>query len=121
MSGPKKKIEMSKAEIAFLDAMIAFEKEEKAGVADKITVLVDPAQAALWTGALVKAGAWAWRNKYKLLAVGQAVWDLIGADLKKSDITENSSALDAIRPTLKGGATLQDLIRLREQITEQQK
>jgi hypothetical protein len=108
-------ITVSKSELAFLNAIIEYTREVEQGSAETVTVYVEPQLAAIWAKALVKAGKWAWQNRYKLVAVTEAVWDLIGGDVFANP-RQDQQYLDAVRQSAQRDLPLQDLLALREQI-----
>jgi hypothetical protein len=115
------KVTVSKADLAFLNAMIEFEQEAQSGQSEKVTIFLDANSTAAFTGAFVKAAKWAWKNKYKLVAAGEAVWDAIGGITSaRQDVAENKEALSLLKPAAQEGSRLKELLKIRDQIQEQQ-
>jgi hypothetical protein len=115
------KVTVSKADLAFLNAMIEFEQEAQSGQSEKVTIFLDANSTAAFTGAFLKAGKWAWKNKYKLLAAGEAVWDLLGGITSaRQDVAENKEGLSLLKPAAEEGSRLKELLKIRDQIQQQQ-
>lgn len=113
--GGPQPITVSKSELAFLNAIIEYTREAEQGKVETVTVYVEPQLAAIWAKALIKAGKWAWQNRYKLLAVGEAVWDLLGGDVFANP-RQDQQFLTEVKQVAQRDLPLRDLLALREQI-----
>lgn len=108
---PNEPISLTKAEIKVLEALIELEQEKRSGVAPTVTVFDSPDSLAFWA----KAGAWAWKNKYKLLAAAQAVTEALG------DVFTAKAVARDVSPEMQtllqdDDATLDQLLAARDQI-----
>jgi hypothetical protein len=113
MLEPNEPISVTKAEIKLLEALIELEEEERAGAADSITVFDSEDALALWA----KVGKWAWKNRYKLVAAGEALYDLLGGVFDAQALADGDVP-DEIRVLLSrvDETSLDDLLRARDEI-----
>lgn len=109
---PNEPISLTRAEIKLLEALIELEQEERAGAVESVTVYSSADALAFWA----KAGRWAWKNRYKLLAAAEAAWDLLGGVFDAQAVAEGDLPPEAKVLLSRDETTLDDLLAAREQI-----
>lgn len=111
-------VSLSKAELQYLDALIALEEEQRSGSRDEIIVFDPPEGLGIW----VKAGKWAWKHRKKLVALATAATDLVGFDAQSRAASEKilEHELGAVGDKA-SDKTLEELLSLREAVTRAQK
>lgn len=102
-------ISITQAELKLLEALIQLEQEERKGSPQRVTIYDSPDALAFWG----KVGRWVWKNRYKLVALTQAAYDLVGLDAAaEPGIGKiNMKALNLADET-----SLDDLIAARDQV-----
>ena len=71
-------VSLTKAELQYLDALIAMEEEQRSGSRDEIVVFESPEPFLFWAG----IGKFLWKHKAKIVGIATAATDLIGLDAK---------------------------------------
>jgi hypothetical protein len=119
MENRKQPVTVSKAELAFLNAIIEFTREAEGGKTENVIIHIEPQYAAVWAKALVKAGKWAWANRWKLYAAAEAVWDLIGGSVFAERLPDDQQALDTVRREAGRDLRLGHLVQTRDRILQE--
>lgn len=112
-------VSLSKAELQYLDALIALEEESRSGRRDEIVVFESPEALGIWVG----IGKWAWKHRKKLVTLVTAATDLLGFTTKSRAEAEKvlSQQLAASGVDDAGAeSTLEELLAIREAVTRAQ-
>lgn len=110
-------VTISRAELAFLDAIIEYQREEETGEEDRVTVYLPTDAVAFWAKAAWKLGKWAYKNRGKLAALATAATDLLGGMLVRDDA--DYDGVDELLSASDGEFSLKTLIGIREEFDRQ--
>ncbi|HEY0889239.1 MAG TPA: hypothetical protein VGE38_06470 [Nocardioides sp.] len=112
-------VSLSRAELQYLDALIALEEEARSGRREEVVVFEPTEPLGIWVG----IGKWAWKHRKKLVALVTAATDLVGLDAKSRAMAERVMADELDASGEAGGdgeTTLEELLALREAVTRAQ-
>lgn len=111
-------VSLSKAELQYLDALIALEEESRSGQRDEVVVFESPEALGIWVG----IGKWAWKHRKKLVTLVTAATDLVGLDAKSRAAAERVLAQELEGSgDVEGESTLAELLAVREAVTQAQR
>lgn len=109
---------LSRAELQYLDALIALEEEQRSGRRDEIVIFEPPEALGIWVG----IGKWAWKHRKKLVTLVTAATDLVGLDAKSRAAAERVLSQQMGASSIDNGVdtTLEELLAIREAVTRAQ-